>query len=128
MEDLEKSFVQRRGWPRTIMEKLIEEARLLLKSHPQEEAPPTEVINVSASGAGVLMPMSLEKGAQVRLQILGKDLPKLDLNAEVRWASESPVSTGKFPAGLKFLDLEKESRDELQAFIELMREHHRASE
>ena len=77
MEDLEKSFVQRRGWPRTIMEKLIEEARLLLKSHPQEEAPPTEVINVSASGAGVLTPVSLEKGTQVRLQILGKDLPKL---------------------------------------------------
>ncbi len=128
MEDLEKSFVQRRGWPRTIMEKLIQEARLLMESHPPEEAPPTEVVNVSASGAGVLTPMSLEKGTQVRLQIMGKDLPKLDLNAEVRWTSESPVSTGKFPAGLKFLDLEQGSQDDLQAFIELMREHHRAAE
>jgi c-di-GMP-binding flagellar brake protein YcgR len=128
MEDLEKSFVQRRGWPRTAIETLVGEARLLLKSHPQEEPPSTEVINVSASGAGVLMPTSLEKGAQVRLQILGEGLPKLDLNAEVRWASESPVSTGKFPAGLKFLNLEKESRAELQAFIELMRERHRAAE
>ena len=80
-DDIEKSFVERRDWPRTIIDKIIDEARLSLTSHPQENSPPAEVVNISASGAGVLMPMRLEKGAQVKLQILGKDIPELDLDA-----------------------------------------------
>jgi hypothetical protein len=72
--------------------------------------------------------MRIEKGTQVRLQIQGKQIPELDLEAEVRWAAESPVSTGKYPAGLKFPPLEEERRNELQALIESMHKHHPRSE
>ncbi len=123
MDDIEKSFVERRGWPRTIIHKVIDEAQLLLPP-PSEEPPPlAEVVNISASGAGVLLPMRLEKGTQVRLRIKWKQLPGLDLEAEVRWAAEAPVSGGKYPAGLKFLSLEEQRRSNLQALIEEMRQH-----
>jgi len=123
LTDIEESFVERRGWPREIIHRVIDEARLLLPPHGERDAPATEVINISASGAGVLMPMRLEKGTQVRLKILGKEAPMLDIEAEVRWSAESPVSTGEFPAGLKFLPLASHIESNLQAFIEKMRQH-----
>ncbi len=123
MDDIEKVFVERRDWPRPIIERLIGEAQLLLPSQPSERPSQAEVINLSLAGAGILMPMRLEKGTQVKLQIEGKDLPKLDLHAEIRWAAASPVSTGKYPMGLRFLPLEKQMRDDLQTFIEEMRSH-----
>ncbi len=123
MEDVEKFFVQRRGWPRTIIDKLIDEAQLLLPTQAPGGAPRAEVINLSRAGAGVLMPMRLEKGTQVKLQISGKNIPRLDFEAEVRWASSSPVSTGKYPAGLKFHHLDEARMLKLQDFIEIMRQH-----
>ncbi len=123
MDDIEKSFVERRGWPRSIIDRLVTEAQLLLPAHLQENPPAAEVVNLSVSGAGVLIPIRLEKGTQVKLQIMGKDVPSLELKAEVRWAARSPVSTGKYPAGLKFLPLESERQTALQAFIDAMRKH-----
>ncbi len=128
MDDIEKAFVEQRDWPRYILETLISEAHLLLPADTQQIPPSAEVVNLSSAGAGILMPMRLEKGTQVKLQIAGKDIPKLDLEAEVRWAAQSPVSTGKYPAGLKFLRLEKKMDAELQAFIETLRQLHRPSE
>lgn len=123
MEDIEKFFVQRRGWPRTIIDKLIDEAQLLLPAQVSEGAPRAEVVNLSRAGAGVLMPMCLKKGTQVKLQISGKNLPRLVFEAEVRWASSSPVSTGKYPVGLKFQHLDEDRLLKLQDFIEIMRKH-----
>jgi len=123
MDDIEKSFVERRDWPRTVIEKLIEQALLALPAQVAETARTTEVVNLSRAGAGVLMPMRLEKGTKVRLEISVKDLPGLDFEAEVRWAPTSPVSTGKFPVGLKFMNLDKDRLLKLQGFIEMMREH-----
>lgn len=128
IEDIEKFFVQRRGWPRMIVDKLIDEAQLLLPAQLSESAPRAEVVNLSRAGAGVLMPMRLEKGTQVKLQISGKNIPPLDFEAEVRWASSSPVSTGKYPAGLKFRSLDKDRLLKLQDFIEIMRQHRQPAE
>jgi hypothetical protein len=128
VDDIEKSFVERRGWPRTIIHKVIDEAQLLLPAASDEVPPLAEVVNISISGAGVLLPKHFEKGTRVRLQIQGKELPTLDLEAEVRWASRSPVSTGKYPAGLKFHSLEKQRKSKLQELIESMRKHHRQPE
>jgi c-di-GMP-binding flagellar brake protein YcgR len=123
MDDIEKSFAERRGWPRTIIHKVIDEAQLLLHP-PSDEAPPlAEVVNISASGAGVLLPMRIEKGTQVRLQIKGTQFSGLDLEAEVRWSAEEPVSGGKYPVGLKFLLLEEQRQSKLQELIEEMRQH-----
>ena len=128
MDDIEKSFVERRGWPRVAIEMVIDEAQLLLPAPSDEAPPPAEVVNISASGAGVLLPVRIEKGTQVKLQIQGKELPTLDLEAEVRWAAESPVSTGKYPAGLKFHSLEGLPKSKLQELIESMHKHHPRSE
>ena len=122
MEDIEKSFVERRDWPRTVIEKFIDEALLALPSQVSEDSPRAEVVNLSEAGAGVLMPMRLEKGTKVRLELSVKDLPGLDVEAEVRWAPSSPVSTGKFPLGLKFTNLDEQSLLKLQGFIEIMRQ------
>lgn len=127
-DDIEKSFVECRGWPRTILHKVIDEAQLLLPPDAEDRVPSAEIVNLSAAGAGVLMPMRLKKGTQVKLQIQGKDLAKLDLAAEVRWSAESPVSTGKYPAGLKFLPLPEQGQSALQAFIDTMRKHRPLSE
>jgi c-di-GMP-binding flagellar brake protein YcgR len=123
MEDIEQSFVKRRDWPRTAIEKLIEEALLALPAQGSESAPRAEVVNLSEAGAGVLIPTRLEKGTKVRLEISVKDLPGLDFEAEVRWAATSPVSTGKFPAGLKFMNLDEQLLQKLQGFIQMMRQH-----
>jgi len=123
MEDIEQSFVKRRDWPRIAIEKLIDEALLALPSQESEGAPRAEVVNLSEAGAGVLIPVRLEKGTKVRLEISVKDLPGLDFEAEVRWAATSPVSTGKFPAGLKFMNLDEQVLHKLQGFIQMMRQH-----
>ncbi|UCD58883.1 MAG: PilZ domain-containing protein [Candidatus Hydrogenedentota bacterium] len=123
MEDVEKFFVQRRGWPREIIDKLIDEALLLLPAELSESAPRAEVVNLSEAGAGVLTPMPLKKGTHVKLQIWGKDIPTLEFEAEVRWAATSPVSTGKYPTGLKFLRLDEQGRSSLQEFIHTMRKY-----
>jgi hypothetical protein len=128
VDDIEKSFVERRDWPRTIIHKVIDEAQLVLPTASNEAPPPAEVINISISGAGVLLPKHIEKGTQVKLQIQGKEVPTLDLEAEVRWAAGSPVSTGKYPAGLKFHSLEEQRINKLQELIEAMRRHHTRSE
>ena len=128
MEHIEKSFVQRRGWPRTIIDKVIDEAQLLLPTQLPQDASHAEIVNLSNAGAGVLMPMRFKKGAQVKLQILGKEVPSLDLEAEVRWAAETPVSTGKYALGLKFLQLDEERQTKLQGFIEAMQKHRPPSE
>jgi c-di-GMP-binding flagellar brake protein YcgR len=123
MDDIEKYFAERRGWPRTIIHKVIDEAQLLLPAPSQEAPPLAEIVNISASGAGVLLPMRLEKGAQVKLRIKGRQAADLDLDAEVRWTAGEPVAGGKYPAGLKFLSLEEQRRSKLQALIDEMRQH-----
>ena len=123
MDDIEKSFAERRGWPREIIHKVIDEAQLLLPLSSEEPPPLAEVVNISASGAGVLLPMRLEKGVQVKLRIKGNEIEYLDLEAEVRWSAEEPISEGKYPAGLKFLSIEEQRQTKLQALIEEMRQH-----
>ncbi|NQU07622.1 MAG: PilZ domain-containing protein, partial [Candidatus Abyssubacteria bacterium] len=93
MDDVEKSFVEHRGWPRNVIDKFIDEAQLLLPVEVTQESPRAEIVNLSAAGAGVLTPMRIKKGTHVKLQILGKEIPTLDLEAEVRWSAQSPVST-----------------------------------
>ncbi|GAB4330934.1 MAG: hypothetical protein Kow0099_01920 [Candidatus Abyssubacteria bacterium] len=124
MEDIEKVFVQRRDWPRLAIDKLVEEAHVL-PSHEakREEAPPAEIVNLSQAGAGVLTRMKLAKGTHVNLEIRGKEIPRLTFQAEVRWSAGSPVSTGLYPAGLKFTNLDESSRMRLCHFIDLMRKH-----
>jgi c-di-GMP-binding flagellar brake protein YcgR len=128
MEDLEKIFVERRGWPRMIVDELIDEATLLVPTEPAKSAPRAEVVNLSEAGAGLLMPTQLKKGMQVTLEISGKNIPRLNLEAEVRWSSSSPVSTGKYPVGLKFLSLDNQRRLQLQDFVKLMRKFRPPSE
>ncbi len=128
MDDIEKSFAERRGWPRTIIHEIIDEAQLLLPPPSEKNPPLAEVVNISASGAGVLLPMRLEKGTLVRLQIKGKQIPGLDLEAEVRWSADSPVSSGKYPVGLKFMSLEEQRQSKLEELIEKMRQHPQAPE
>ena len=123
MDDIEKYFAERRGWPREIIHKVIDEAQLLLPLSSEEPPPRAEVVNISASGAGVLLPMRLEKGAQVKLRIKGNQIEDLDLEAEVRWSAEALVSSGKYPAGLKFLSIEEQRQTKLQELIEEMRQH-----
>ena len=123
MEEIKKSFVERRGWPRTIIDKLIDEAKLQLPADHPQGTPQAEVVNLSEAGAGLLTPMQLTKGMQVKLEISGKDIPRLNLEAEVRWSSSSPVSDGKFPAGLKFHRLNEQGRMDLQNLINLMRKY-----
>ena len=123
MEDIEKSFVDRRDWPRSIIGKFIDEALLTLPVQDSEGAPRAEVVNLSEAGAGVLLPMRLERGAKVRLEMTVEGLPGMHFEAEVRWAPSSPVSTGKFPVGLKFMNLDEEKLLKLQGFIKTMRRH-----
>jgi hypothetical protein len=123
MDDIEKSFAERRSWPRTIIHKVIDEAQLHFPPSSNEAPPMAEIVNISASGAGALLPMRIEKGTQVRLRIKGKQLPGFDLEAEVRWSAEAPVSEGKYPVGLKFLSLDDQRRGNLQTLIEEMRQH-----
>ena len=127
MDDVEKYFVERRGWPRQIIGKLIGEA-LLSASQSREDPPPVDVVNMSEAGAGVLIAARLEKGTPVILQICGENLPRLDFEAEVRWSAEAPVSTGKYPMGLKFRPLEGGSLSKLRDFIEILRTHRPPSE
>lgn len=128
MDDVEKYFVERRSWLREIMEEFIGEALLLSAAQPREDAPPVEVVNLSEAGAGVLISARLEKGTPVSLQICGENIPRLDFEAEVRWSAESPVSTGKYPMGLKFRPLEEGSLSKLRDFIEILRTHRPPSE
>ncbi len=127
MKEVEKFFVERRGWPRMVIGKLIDEAILVLPSESPEKAPQAEVVNLSEAGAGVLMPMRLKKGTPVKLQILGKDIPRIDFEAEVRWSAASPVSTGKYPLGLKFLRLSEDKLTKLKDFLEVMRKYRPAT-
>jgi c-di-GMP-binding flagellar brake protein YcgR len=103
---------------------VIEKAQLGLSPSADENASHAEIVNVSAGGAGVLLPIRVNKGTQVRLQIQGKHIEEVDLEAEVRWAAQSPVSTGKYPAGLKFPPLEEQRQKKLHALIESMQRHH----
>lgn len=123
MDDVEKYFVERRGWPREIIDKFIGEALLHSAAQPQDDVPTVEVVNLSEAGAGVLISARLEKGTPVILQICGESIPRLDFEAEVRWSAESPVSTGKYPMGLKFRPLEEGSLIKLRDFIEILRTH-----
>ncbi|RJP73746.1 MAG: PilZ domain-containing protein [Candidatus Abyssobacteria bacterium SURF_17] len=123
MQEVEKLFVERRGWPRMVISQFIDEALLVPKVPALEAAPRAEVVNLSEGGAGILTPTRIKKGTRVTLQIAGKDIPRLDFEAEVRWAAEVPVSTGQYPMGLKFLPLDNESRARLQQFIELLRKY-----
>lgn len=123
MDEVEKFFVERRGWPRMIIGQFIDEALVVPKIPVADTPPRAEVINLSEGGAGILTPTRLKKGTRVKLEIAGKDIPRLDFEAEVRWAGESPVSTGQYPMGLKFLALDNESRAQLQQFIKRLRKH-----
>ena len=123
MDEIENSFIERRGWPREIIHKVIDEAQLLLHPHLEQPPPMAEVVNISVSGAGTLLPMRLEKGAQVTLRIKRNQIADLDLEAEVRWSAGAPVSDGKYPAGLKFFSLEGQRQSQLQALIRDMRQH-----
>ena len=128
MDEVEKSFVEHRGWPRNAIDKFIDKAQLLLPAEATQESPTAEIVNLSAAGAGVLTPMRIKKGTHVKLQILGKEIPTLDLEAEVRWSAQSPVSTGQYPIGLKFRPLEKQRQAKLRDFIEIIRKHRPPSE
>ena len=128
MDDVEKKFVERRDWPRKIIDEFIGEALLLSAAQTREDAPPVEVVNLSEAGAGVLISARLEKGTPVILQICGENIPRLDFEAEVRWSAEVPVSTGKYPMGLKFQPLEEASLTKLRGFITILRTHRPPSE
>ncbi|MBI5118752.1 PilZ domain-containing protein [Candidatus Poribacteria bacterium] len=123
MKEVEKLFVERRGWPRAVIGSLIDEAVLTLPNQSPERAPRAEVVNLSEAGAGVLTPVELKKGTAVKLQIFGRNIPQLVFEAEVRWTMTSPVSTGKFPVGLKFMNLDQKGKTALLSFIEVLRKH-----
>jgi c-di-GMP-binding flagellar brake protein YcgR len=123
MEDIEETFVQRRDWPRLAIDKLVEEALVLPSAQTAQKAPRAEIVNLSQAGAGVLTQTKLAKGTHVNLEIRGREIPRLTFQAEVRWTAASPVSTGLYPAGLKFMNLDEPSRTRLRHFIDLMRKH-----
>ena len=102
---------------------MIDEALLLSRPQVPGSVPRAEIVNMSAAGAGVLMPHRLKKGTPVTLQISGKLIPEVDIEAEVRWSAESPVSTGKYPMGLKFLQLDGKRQSKLMGIIEILRQH-----
>ena len=53
MDEVEKSFVEHRGWPRNAIDKFIDKAQLLLPAEATQESPRAEIVNLSAAGAGV---------------------------------------------------------------------------
>jgi hypothetical protein len=128
MEDIEKFFVQRRGWPRTIINEFIDEAVMMSPIPTSTHVPHVEIVNLSQAGAGVLLSERLDKGTHVRLQVSGKRIPGFNVDAEVRWAAASPVSTGKYPIGLKFMSIDEENRSKLVSLFKALREYRTSSE
>lgn len=128
MKDVEKLFVERRDWPRVALDALIRKASVRLVGFPEGKEPTVEIVNFSEAGAGILFPHPVERGARVTLAIAGTEIPSLDVQAEIRWVGGSPVSTGKFAAGLKFVDLNEQRRVELRDFVKTLRTHGRRSD
>lgn len=119
--DVEKVFVERRDWPRLEIGELIQKAAVRLPAESTSALPSVEIVNLSEAGAGVLLPAPVERGLRVTLEMATKDIPRLDVQAEVRWAGKTPVSTGKYAAGLKFMHADAQSRTELRAFMRTLR-------
>lgn len=106
-----------------IIEKLVDQARLVVPTESHESLPEADLVNLSRAGAGILMRTPVKKGTRVKLQLTGKNISTVDFDAEVRWAASSPVSTGKYPLGLKFIHLDEQRLSKLHDVIELMRQH-----
>jgi hypothetical protein len=128
MKDVEKLFVERRDWPRVALDALIHKASVRLPGVPTGEEPSVEVVNFSEAGAGILFSHPVERGIRVTLEIAGKEIPPLGFQAEVRWVGGSPVSTGKYAAGLKFIDLDEQRRVQLRDFVKTLQTHGKRSD
>ncbi|RJP17091.1 MAG: PilZ domain-containing protein [Candidatus Abyssobacteria bacterium SURF_5] len=121
MENLEKHFVERREWPRAALDALVEQVVIRLPANSAEPGPSVEIVNLSEAGAGILLPAPIERGVRVTLELTGKEFARLGFQAEIRWIGNVPVSTGQYPAGLKFTNLDDQRRVQLKDFIYTLR-------
>jgi hypothetical protein len=121
MKDIEKLFVERRDWPRMALDALVEQAFVHFPEGSTFQEPAVEIVNFSEAGAGILLPHPAERGTRITLEIAGKEIRRLDVQAEIRWIGKEPVSTGQYAAGVKFMDLDENRRMDLREFIQVLR-------
>jgi hypothetical protein len=124
--DVEKLFVERREWPRAAIDKIVEKAVVRL-SAGSTQAPAVELVNLSEAGAGILLPMPVERGLHLTLELASKDFPLLGVPAEIRWAGKQPVSTGQYAAGIKFMPLDAQKQARLRTLLQALRMHKKSA-
>jgi c-di-GMP-binding flagellar brake protein YcgR len=81
----------------------------------------TETYDIALGGMAMLTNAELKSGEPINVQIelRGDDRPTLRLRGIIRWSRHDPLLR-RYRTGVAFLDLDEETRDHLQRYIDTL--------
>lgn len=98
-------------------------ALLVSYSISEEFAPEfTETYDVAIGGMAIITNAEMAPNLPViiQLELRGESGPPLRVNGSIRWSRLDPI-LGKYRTGVAFLDLDTQTKQDLQRYIDTMR-------